>query len=158
MAKKSKKTTKKAAKKVMKKTVKKAVKKASAKMAKKPMKAAKKATKKTTAKTTTKKTALKAKPTKSKKSYVSLMKDYLKGHSNPIRDELQGKDPSKSPGHRNINVMENSMANENTAMADQSTQAREQLSRADKITRAKTAQRRVITGAAVGKTGRIVSK
>lgn len=149
-----------------KKTMKKATKKTSTK----------KTTKKVSAKTSVKKSAQttskknkKAKKTakstkKTKRSITEIMLDILRkraGRHNPIQAELLGEevnteDPSKAPGHRHLDIKSQSGAN--PADGNHSETARKNLTRADKVNRNSSAQRRIITGAAVGKTGRIVSK
>ena len=142
------KSTKKTAKKVNKKS-------ASKKMS---VKSSKKSVKKVSAKP-------KAKTSKkAKKSVTEVMRSILEkqqAQHNPIQAELLGEemgaeDPSQAPGHRNIDLKKNS--HPNPADAERSENARHNLTRADKVNQNKTSQRRIITGAAVGKTGRIVSK
>lgn len=165
---KKKKATKNLAKKPAKKVTKKSPKKATKQMTKKTTKKVTKktATKKTTAKAnkkpSAKKTTLKAK--KSKKSVTQVMREILEkqqAHHNPIQAELLGEevnsdDPAKAPGHRNLDIKGTSSAN--PADSARSESARQNLTRADKVNRNTSAQRRIITGAAVGKTGRIVNK
>lgn len=59
-------------------------------------------------------------------------------------------DPAHSPGHRKMNLKENAQA--------EIKGAKTQMTRADKIKRTSAMNRRIITGAALGKTGQIVFK
>ena len=59
-------------------------------------------------------------------------------------------DPAHSPGHRKMNLKENSRAEKRGP--------KNRMTRADKVQRTSATNRRIITGAALGKTGQIVFK
>jgi len=86
-------------------------------------------------------------PKKTKKSAAK------KSSSEGLADSLYmntSSDPAHSPGHRKMNLKENSLIEKkgpNTTMT-----------RADKIKRTSATNRRIITGAALGKTGQVVFK
>ncbi|AGH94577.1 hypothetical protein [Pseudobdellovibrio exovorus] len=66
-------------------------------------------------------------------------------------------DPSKKPGHRTLNLKDNFQERSGAKTHTQES-ANQYMSRAEQIRRTSRTNRRVITGAAIGKTGRIVTE
>jgi len=85
----------------------------------------------------TKKTSSKSKPAKSK----------------PLNDN----NPAHSPGHRKLNIIDNFPEHSGAKVHIQES-AVNNLANVDKMKRVNSKNRRIITGAALGKTGRIVIK
>jgi hypothetical protein len=78
---------------------------------------------------------------------------YRKTESQNLADSLYmktTKDPAHSPGHRKMNLKENSQAEKRGP--------KNRMTRADRVKRTSATNRRIITGAALGKTGQIVFK
>lgn len=65
--------------------------------------------------------------------------------------------PAHRPGHRKLNVSDNFTDKQGAKVHIQDS-ALNQMTRADQIRRTSKTNRRIITGAAVGKTGRIVTE
>lgn len=77
----------------------------------------------------------------------------LKPTSTALADSLYMNavsDPAHSPGHRKMNLKENSRAEKRGP--------KNRMTRADRVQRTSATNRRIITGAALGKTGQIVFK
>lgn len=69
----------------------------------------------------------------------------------------QKQSPAHSPGHRKVNILDNFTEKHGSKVHLQDS-AVNQMTRADQIRRTSRTNRRVISGAAVGKTGRIVTE
>lgn len=66
-------------------------------------------------------------------------------------------DPAHSPGHRKMNIKDNFASTTGSKTQTQGSAAKH-LARADKIKQTSATNRRIITGAAIGKTGQITIK
>lgn len=75
----------------------------------------------------------------------------------PRVSEIGNPDPAHRPGHRTINVEAN-FSGKKGAKVHLQDSAVNRMSRSDKIKRTSRTNRRIISGAAVGKTGRIVTE
>lgn len=68
------------------------------------------------------------------------------------------KDPAHRPGHRKMNLKDQLAKQSGDTNQPQNQSAMNNMSRANRIQRQSAANRRIITGAALGKTGRITIK
>jgi hypothetical protein len=71
----------------------------------------------------------------------------------PNREERPGKDSAHSPGHKKLNLKEQTSENSGGKVHFQNEAALNQMSDSDRIHRNESAQRRTITGASLGKKG-----
>jgi hypothetical protein len=118
------------------------------------------AAKKSKAKKPSARSKVKAKPkiqAQSKKSLLNKkkpkdIKDSVP-HSSFIHKESE--DKAHSPGHRKLNVKDSFVENGGHVKSYQQEAAVNNMSNSNRMRRHTSAQRRVITGAAIGKTGRI---
>ncbi len=67
-------------------------------------------------------------------------------------------DPAHMPGHRKMNIKEKFETPTGSKNQAQNASALNNMSRADRVKRTSSTNRRIITGAAVGKTGQVVIK
>lgn len=115
-------------------------------------KAQSKTTKKTRGKSTVK---AKSKTNSAKKTATRKRKKSAAPKSEFISPQQQS--PAHSPGHRKVNILDNFTDKHGTKVHLQDS-AVNQMTRADQIRRTSKTNRRIISGAAVGKTGRIVTE
>jgi|GEM_PF-2989733 len=78
-------------------------------------------------------------------------KDALENKKSTRLPLIKSKDPAHQPGHRRLSLKDK-MPDQQTFMADDATASK--VVRKDRLAQNKTNQRRVITGAAIGKSGR----
>ncbi len=107
-------------------------------------------------------TSTQSKVTKSKKATAKRAKTNAK----PIEKKtgngpafnLEKKDVAHSPGHRKMNIQKEFSHKSGMKTEPQNESAMNYMARNDSIKRTTSSQRRVITGAALGKTGRVTIK